>query len=91
MYNVRDEMANDSSACGKRKRVVLSLESKIAILDRLKPGATQDCLQVSMRNDRGQDSIFRIDYEKHSYKQMTINLTKLCMVSFPKEDSRRAR
>ena len=35
MDNVCDEMANDSSACGKRKRVVLSLESKLAILDRL--------------------------------------------------------
>ena len=41
------EMANASSAkssCGKRKRVVLSLESKLAILDRLNAGATQEYL-----------------------------------------------
>ena len=40
-------MANDSSAkssCGKTNRVVILLESKIAILDRLKAGATQENL-----------------------------------------------
>ena len=45
--NVRDEMASDNSACGKRKRKVLSLESKLVKPDRLKPRATKKCLQVS--------------------------------------------
>ena len=34
-------MASSSSSASKRKHVVLLLESKIAILDRLKAGATQ--------------------------------------------------
>ena len=55
MENVRDEMANSSSAkscCGKRKRVVLLLESKIAILDCLKAGVMQEKLADEYRIGR---------------------------------------
>ena len=43
MENEHDEMANFSSAksyCGKTKHVVLSIGSKLAILDLLKAGMT---------------------------------------------------
>jgi hypothetical protein len=43
IFELKEAMASTSAAGlgSKRKRVVLSLESKLAILDRLKFGATQ--------------------------------------------------
>ena len=48
---MHDKMVNSSHAknsCGKRKCVVLSLQSKIVILDDLKAGVTQESWQVSI-------------------------------------------
>ena len=58
--------------------VVLSLESKLAILDRLQAGATQEYLAdtyrirrsiVGILKERGEDSIVRIENGKHGDQQ----------------------
>ena len=82
MENGRDEMATSSSAkssCGKRKYVVISLESIIVILERLKAGAMQQELADEygigratvgdIKKERGQDKIVRINDGKHGYKE----------------------
>ena len=55
MEKVHDEMANSSSAkscCGKRRCVVLLLESKKAIFDCLKAGAMREKLADEYRIGR---------------------------------------
>ena len=52
MENLDDEMANFCSAkssCGKRKREVLLLKSKLVILDHLKAGVAQEKLANEYR------------------------------------------
>ena len=71
-------MSNFSSAessCGKRKRVVLSIESKLVMLDRLKAGATLGKLANEYRigcsivgDIRKKDTVVRINDGKHGSK-----------------------
>ena len=73
------EVANASGAkcfCGKRKRVVLSLESNPAILDHLKARATQE----SLADAYGIGRLTVGDIKKNEEKIRSFTLTKESMV-----------
>ena len=67
MENACDEMANfssDKSSCGTRKRVVLSIESKLTIVDHMKAGVTQEKLATEYRSVCSTEGDIKMNEEK---------------------------